>query len=571
MLKKWGISNFKSIRNADIELAGLNIFTGTNSSGKSSLIQSILLIAQTLRNNMAADELALNGDFINMGFFENISKEDIHFRFSLPEEDELNGEDRDCTLSFTNSDNQPLLNSFSFSFLSRNKYGTVDNKLHTRQIPFQIAGKRIHKSDNDFHSVKCTGVETVKEIKEIKYRNFSRFIPEVICNIKQDKETKDKTKGFIKKYLDNEYGRYHEINDTPPEDDDYYDDVDSDESNSEPTSTEDILPAHKMIEKIIDKYDNVINDIDIADASDQRYENVFKHYNEIIEDVCKISMELEYTLNDGVKHKVALDIVNGLKNLREYLIKYFANSVRYLGPLRHSDSFFPASSLLGEYVGARGEYTAFVIKRYADKESDYISPPNEDSVFNIEKKRFKDALLSWVKYFGLVDDLDVVQAGNQAYQISVKQFPNINNIDITHVGKGVGQVLPILTMCLLAARDSTTIIEQPEEQLHPKVQSKLADLFVAMALNGRQCIIETHSEYLIEQLRFRILKMSNDSLHEKTKLYFAEKRDGISYYKNIGISKYAEFDKWPEDFFDESHKIAGKFADEAIKQDESGD
>ena len=562
MIRKWGVSNFKSIKEADIELADLNIFTGINSSGKSSIIQSILLIAQTLRKDMSSDELALDGDFIKRGFFENPSKEDIGFHFCLPGKNRWEKKDRDFTLSFTNSDDQPLLHSFSYSFDSI-PHGRLREPPHYAvPNPVRIAGKRDKISDKDFHNVICTHVENVKEINEIKYRNFSHFIPEVICNLKQDKETKDKSEELVKKYLDDKYYEPAGIIDILLEDDD------SDESSIESTDIGDI-PFDKDIEYVIDKYDNTIDDITIVDAFDQRFENVDRYYDKIVQDSCKLKMEGEYNL-DGVNNYEAFEIVNGLKELKNQL-KYFADSVRYLGPLRHDDSFYPLSSSLGEYIGARGEYTAFVIKRYADKEGDYISPPNEDSVFSVNRSKFKNALLSWIKYFGLVDDLDIVQAGNQAYQIKVKQFPNNNHLDITDVGKGVSQVLPILTMCLLADRDSITIIEQPEEQLHPKIQSKLADLFVAMALNGRQCIVETHSEYLIEQLRFRILKASNESLHDKTRLYFAEKRDGISSYKNIGISKYAEFDKWPEDFFDESHKFAKKFTDEVIKQDKLGD
>ena len=76
MLRKWGLSNFKSIKNADIELAPLTILTGTNSSGKSSLIQSILLIAQTLRNPIRSRKLVLNGQLTKMGLLKDIQAYD---------------------------------------------------------------------------------------------------------------------------------------------------------------------------------------------------------------------------------------------------------------------------------------------------------------------------------------------------------------------------------------------------------------------------------------------------------------------------------------------------------------
>jgi hypothetical protein len=83
MLTKWGLTNFKSIYNADLDLAPLTVFTGTNSSGKSSFIQSILMVAQTIRNPFSEDKentLMLNGPLVKLGLLSSIKS------FS-PEED----------------------------------------------------------------------------------------------------------------------------------------------------------------------------------------------------------------------------------------------------------------------------------------------------------------------------------------------------------------------------------------------------------------------------------------------------------------------------------------------------
>ncbi|MHC1566354.1 MAG: AAA family ATPase [Candidatus Syntropharchaeia archaeon] len=47
MLSKIKIENFKSIKNLEIELAPLTIFVGPNSSGKSNVLESIAILAQT--------------------------------------------------------------------------------------------------------------------------------------------------------------------------------------------------------------------------------------------------------------------------------------------------------------------------------------------------------------------------------------------------------------------------------------------------------------------------------------------------------------------------------------------
>ena len=46
MITKWKVFNFKSIRKeTELDLGLLTIFAGANSSGKSTFIQSVLLIA----------------------------------------------------------------------------------------------------------------------------------------------------------------------------------------------------------------------------------------------------------------------------------------------------------------------------------------------------------------------------------------------------------------------------------------------------------------------------------------------------------------------------------------------
>ena len=64
-----------------IELAPLTLICGENSSGKSTLLHSILLMIQSITaKKETADELPLNGKLIKLNDFQNI----LHFR-DLPE------------------------------------------------------------------------------------------------------------------------------------------------------------------------------------------------------------------------------------------------------------------------------------------------------------------------------------------------------------------------------------------------------------------------------------------------------------------------------------------------------
>ena len=53
MISKWRLFNFKSVRKeTTVSFAPLTLFAGANSSGKSTILQSILLIVQTLQSNV---------------------------------------------------------------------------------------------------------------------------------------------------------------------------------------------------------------------------------------------------------------------------------------------------------------------------------------------------------------------------------------------------------------------------------------------------------------------------------------------------------------------------------------
>ncbi|UXI44242.1 AAA family ATPase [Klebsiella pneumoniae] len=90
MLTELNIKNFKSIKMSQpIDLNRFSILCGSNSSGKSSLIQVILLICQSFSNRYQNDSIILNGHLVRLGAFLDIknhfSDDDvINISFTLP-------------------------------------------------------------------------------------------------------------------------------------------------------------------------------------------------------------------------------------------------------------------------------------------------------------------------------------------------------------------------------------------------------------------------------------------------------------------------------------------------------
>lgn len=65
MIKKLVVENFKSIDRTELPCANLNLFVGTNSSGKSTILQALLLFAQNASFNQG-----LSGEFVSLGSYD---------------------------------------------------------------------------------------------------------------------------------------------------------------------------------------------------------------------------------------------------------------------------------------------------------------------------------------------------------------------------------------------------------------------------------------------------------------------------------------------------------------------
>ena len=66
-LRSLEFSNLKCFSNLRLDLAPLTLFTGFNSAGKSTALQSLLLVAQSLRSNSDPRYLTPNGPLVRLG------------------------------------------------------------------------------------------------------------------------------------------------------------------------------------------------------------------------------------------------------------------------------------------------------------------------------------------------------------------------------------------------------------------------------------------------------------------------------------------------------------------------
>ena len=91
MIKELQLQNFKCFqRSTTFEFSKLNLLTGINGRGKSSLLQAVLVLSQSVREDrIKLKKLVINGDLLSLGNFDDIKNSDtprgdnIRFNFKF--------------------------------------------------------------------------------------------------------------------------------------------------------------------------------------------------------------------------------------------------------------------------------------------------------------------------------------------------------------------------------------------------------------------------------------------------------------------------------------------------------
>ena len=123
-----------------------------------------------------------------------------------------------------------------------------------------------------------------------------------------------------------------------------------------------------------------------------------------------------------------------------------------------------------------------------------------------------------------------------------RKGPWYNLID---VGYGVSQTLPVLTELLRPDAPTMFLLQQPEVHLHPQAEAALGTLFCQSAAAGRQLVIETHSDYIIDRVRMDVRDGTTGLKPEDVSILYFEPGDLNVRIHSIAIDKYGNLDGAP--------------------------
>ena len=170
-----------------------------------------------------------------------------------------------------------------------------------------------------------------------------------------------------------------------------------------------------------------------------------------------------------------------------------------------------------------------------DPEGDYVPMYLADLLRQQEEMwhALKERIEAFGKSAGLFDELSIRQlgraGGGDPFQIEVRKGDGRRKgakRNLTDVGYGVSQVLPVVTELLRDKAARQFLLQQPEVHLHPSAQAALGTLFCKVAAGGRQLIVETHSDHLMDRVRMDVRDGTTGLKPEDVSLLYFE-RNGL--------------------------------------------
>lgn len=518
MLENIRIKNFKAFQDSgQIDLKPLTILCGTNSCGKTTIIQSILLLKQTIESQNLYNTVLLNGRYTHLGSIEDIifnkipeNNIDIKLklkiqpnvkkssdRFSkkvfIPMQFLLRGFDIGTKWDLNKFENKELEIFFTLNFVLKMK--EMSPKIIIDKYNLELTSKLKENDDIIYNGTNINislknGLEYTINWKKCKIPSYISIEPNM--------------KGNKRKYLCPNCHRNHYIN-----------------SNI----------GQRHYRYFYGEEGSTTTKISFINLFPHLYEN-------------DPGME---TRNIHLQH-----VFNRLKLVMTSILSNYY----YIGPLREEPSRRYIYEEEVTEIGSKGENVAYILSMESDKKVEpfFIFDNKENHWMEQKNKTLKDATQMWLRYMDITKDYRTESKKDIIYLYLKDKFAEKTDVTLADVGFGVSQIIPILVEGLRRTQYQTLILEQPEIHLHPKLQMDLADFFISMILSKKRLIIETHSDHIINRIVRRVIEDERNNILDKINLLYIEspEKENCLKISSIKLDTSRGITRWPRGFFDQS-------------------
>ena len=527
MISNIGFRNFRKFKDFPaIDLRGVTILVGENNSGKSTFTKASLLLANFLKMNLFPNVQAGKQEIGDTDYSKEFSFKDENFRHIYV--------DTFFQALCNKSDSGEI--EFSCSI--------EDFEITVVMVPKNFKREKeeyVKNLDQCQKEAESNGEDAIYIFSE---SDFSIYYPQIrreLPNYYKQELDVDTAKVIKLKIYDNSNGFSIEID---------YDLLKTiatmDGLNrNEKARLDELMVALSKLTPEDNAYDSVTEEIDELEKKRKEKEvqwwsgslfvnKLNKHDNitPFIKSIAKgsfMQISRKLTAEEKLQYSNAgLDSMNRLTNLlnhnkEEYI---YAHSVHQLSSYHFEN-------------GSQNDYVDKTISEYFINRTD----------------KHDDRVRKWMSSFGIGDDFKIEKDLNGNLTIEIFDKDDIQSLS----AKGIGSIqlmIMFFKLSMIVENDpehTTVIIEEPEQNLHPALQSRLAELFHSIYCEyGCQFIVETHSEYLVRKSQVIVAENKNDKQNPFKVYYFV--KDGLPY--EIRYDQDGQFlDVFGTGFFDTAENL----------------
>lgn len=462
------VHNFKSLKYIDdLQLKPITILSGINSCGKSSFLDSLLVLKQTVDNINYKKNLAFNGEYVRLGNYTNVvyghkNENNIVFKVSFESQQ---GRGIESLIDFVYGDKDEI----------RENKGTIE---------LEVVFSNLESDRN-----KIVAQSTVTDFKfTFKHEKGDSYVE----LIRVDEEL------YMLSYK-----------------------------------------IHKSIQNTNKKYNKTMVEV----------KNI--EFKGFLIEPSSIYEQLQYNSHRNTFSDASV-VYQFLMAINTSIVSVF-DTLHYIGPLREAPSRRYIYDEVISDIGVKGENAAYLFQTEKEtiKEDLFVIDDFSGHYLPFDACTLFDAVDYWMKYMGI--NSFNTSTNQEIIRVSLNDSNTNNiNVNIADVGFGISQVFPIVLEGIRMDKGSTLILEQPEIHLHPKLQMQMADFILAMALSGRNFIIETHSDHLINRMVRRMVEDEQYQLTNLVQVYFVTPTAEGARFDPIEIDDMKGIVNWPDGFFDQA-------------------